>query len=86
MMLATLSQWQQPDLPLDLQPPPLPLLCRMDEDGLCSLRLRAPCEWDGVVFEAVTAVKPMPLLSGDWGSAELRAACMLVCASLAVDS
>ena len=47
--------------------PPLHLLCRMNEDGQCSLRLRVPCEWEGAVYEAVTAVQPMPLLSGDWG-------------------
>ena len=35
-------------------------------DGTCSLRLRTPCEWDGVVYEAVTAVAPVPLLSGGW--------------------
>jgi hypothetical protein len=38
--------------------------CRMTEDGLCSLRLRTPCEWEGAVYDAVTAVTPIPVLSG----------------------
>ncbi|EFN53029.1 hypothetical protein CHLNCDRAFT_137245 [Chlorella variabilis] len=32
-------------------------------DGLCSLRLRVPCEWQGAIYESVTAVPPIPLLS-----------------------
>jgi hypothetical protein len=40
-------------------------MCRMAEaDGLCSLRLRTPCQWEGVVYEAVGPVQPVPLLSG----------------------
>lgn len=38
--------------------------CRMTEDGLCSLRLRTPCEWEGAVYDAVTALAPIPVLSG----------------------
>ena len=53
-----------PLLPLLFSPPPL---CSMTEfDGTCSLRLRTPCEWDGVLYEAVSAVQPVPLLSGGW--------------------
>ena len=33
-------------------------------DGLCSLRLRKRCEWQGAIYESVTAVPPIPLLSG----------------------
>ncbi|KAI3424696.1 hypothetical protein D9Q98_008086 [Chlorella vulgaris] len=33
------------------------------EDGLCSLRLRTPCEWEGAVYQSVVAVQPLPLLS-----------------------
>ncbi|KAI3424691.1 hypothetical protein D9Q98_008081 [Chlorella vulgaris] len=33
------------------------------EDGLCSLRLRTPCEWEGAVYQSVIAVQPLPLLS-----------------------
>ncbi|EFN53027.1 expressed protein [Chlorella variabilis] len=32
-------------------------------DGLCSLRLREPCEWEGVAYEAVGDVQRVPLLS-----------------------
>ncbi len=35
------------------------------EDGLCSLRLRTPCEWEGAVYQSVVAVQPLPLLSGE---------------------
>ena len=49
-------------------------------DGTCSLRLRTPCEWDGVVYEAVTAVAPVPLLSGGWpGWEALRAPTVYLC-------
>lgn len=34
-------------------------------DGLCSLRLRTPCEWGGALYEAVVAVAPIPVLSGE---------------------
>lgn len=40
---------------------------RLTEDGLCSLRLRQPCEWEGVRYEAVTAVDPVPVTSGGCG-------------------
>lgn len=33
-------------------------------DGLCSLRLRQECEWEGALFSAVTAVEPVPALAG----------------------
>ena len=36
-----------------------------DLSGLCSLRLRTPCEWDGVMYQAVGAVEPVPVLSGE---------------------
>jgi hypothetical protein len=40
-------------------------------DGLCSLRLREACEWEGALYESVTAVVPVPLQSGGvqikWG-------------------
>jgi hypothetical protein len=36
-------------------------------DGLCSLRLRRPCEWEGALYESVTAVAPVQLLSGAGG-------------------
>lgn len=32
-------------------------------DGLCSLRLREPCEWQGAMFEAVGPVQPVSVLS-----------------------
>ncbi|KAI3430528.1 hypothetical protein D9Q98_005121 [Chlorella vulgaris] len=39
-------------------------LKRMSEaDGLCSLRLRAPCQWEDLVYEAVAEVAPIPVLS-----------------------
>jgi hypothetical protein len=37
---------------------------RMTDGGLCSLRLRRPCEWEGALYESVTAVAPLPLVSG----------------------
>lgn len=36
----------------------------LEPSGLCSLRLRTPCEWDGVFYQAVGAVEPVPVLSG----------------------
>jgi hypothetical protein len=52
---------------LGLQPSAAPLcICRMSEaDGLCSLRLRAPCQWEDLVYEAVAEVAPIPVLSGN---------------------
>lgn len=39
--------------------------CRMTaQDGMCSLRLRKRCEWEGTVYDAVTAVEPVPVKSG----------------------
>lgn len=32
-------------------------------DGLCSLRLRTPCEWEGAVYQAVGPVQAIPLTS-----------------------
>ena len=36
----------------------------LEPSGLCSLRLRTPCEWDGVFYQAVGTVEPVPVLSG----------------------
>lgn len=33
-------------------------------DGLCSLRLREQCEWEGALYTAAVAVEPVPALSG----------------------
>ena len=30
----------------------------LEPSGLCSLRLRTPCEWDGVFYQAVGTVEP----------------------------
>ena len=32
-----------------------------EADGLCSLRLREPCEWEQTLYAAATAVEPLPL-------------------------
>jgi len=32
-------------------------------DGLCSLRLRVPCEWEGAMYDAVGPVQSVPVLS-----------------------
>lgn len=33
-------------------------------DGLCSLRLRKPCLWEGDRYDGVVAVQATPVLSG----------------------
>lgn len=33
-------------------------------DGLCSLRLRKPCLWQGDRYDGVVAVQATPVLSG----------------------
>ena len=40
--------------------------CRMTElDGLCSLRLRTPCDYEDVTYDAVVAVEPVRVLSSE---------------------
>ena len=36
-------------------------------DGLCSLRLREPCIYEGVKYDGVVAVQTTPVLSGKHG-------------------
>lgn len=43
---------------------PPPSRSMMNDDGLCSLRLRQGCEWEGVYYHAVTTVESVPVLSG----------------------
>lgn len=43
-----------------IPPPPTPR-SMVEADGLCSLRLREPCEWEQTLYAAVTAVEPLPL-------------------------
>ena len=67
---------------LILLPFPPPTACRsmVELDGLCSLRLRKPCEWEGALWEAVGPVQTVPVLSGalgigaGWGVAAAQAA------------
>lgn len=41
-----------------------PLCCSMAEaDGLCSLVLRSPCQWEGALYNAVGPVLPVSLTS-----------------------
>ena len=47
-------------------------------EGLCSLRLRAPCEWEGVVYEAVGAVRALPIKSGRWRGGSCPVGCSAV--------
>lgn len=35
----------------------------VEADGLCSLRLREPCEWERTMYDAVTAVEGVPILA-----------------------
>jgi hypothetical protein len=44
---------------------PRPSRCSATElDGLCSLRLRAPCMWAGALYDAVGPVESLPVKSG----------------------
>lgn len=62
LVLGCITGCSPPSL---IQPIPPPCARRSTyADGLCSLRLREPCEWEGVAYEAVGDVQRVPLLSG----------------------
>lgn len=50
--------------PASRPPRSLPCRRRVEADGLCSLRLREPCEWEGALYQGVGVVEPVPFKTG----------------------